>query len=131
MIGDEPMIMFLVVAPHLEPTHTFRDETGKRLPERYNLTTADEYAATDHSEPMLTMARLASSALSQLASDAALAAKAFANQVVTLGEGGESAKSSLDASWTTIRTMQEQLIAFQSAWNALAQRISEDLRGAG
>ena len=132
VIGDEPMIMFLVVAPHLEPTHTFRDETGKRLPERYNLTTADEYIAADHSEPVLTIARAVSSAaLSQLASDVALAAKSFANQVEAIGEGGETASAALDGSWTTIRTMHEQLITFQAAWNALTQRVAADFQGAG
>ena len=130
VIGDEPMIMFLVVAPHLEPTHTFWGTSGNRLPEQYNMTTAAEYAAQDHSEPVIEMARLVSAALSQLASDTASAAKVFANQVATLGSGGAIAKSALDASWFTIRTMHEQLISFQESWNALAQRVFEDSRAA-
>ena len=131
VIGDVPMIMFLVVAPHLEPTHTFWDESGERLPARYNLATADEYIAADHSEPVLTIARAVSSALSQLASDVALAAKSFANQVEAIGEGGETASAALDGSWTTIRTMHEQLITFQAAWNALTQRVAADFQGTG
>ena len=126
VVGNEPMIMFLVVAPHLEPTHTFWDANRKRLPARYNLTTVEEYAGADHSEPVSEMARMVSTALSQLASDTALAAKSFSNQVDALGGGGTITKAALDESWTTLRTMHEQLLLFQEAWNALAQRIYEE-----
>jgi quercetin dioxygenase-like cupin family protein len=126
VIGDEPMIMFLAVAPHLEPTHTFWDADGNRVAARYNMTTGDEYAAADHSESVRAMARLGSTTLSQLASDTALAAKAFANQVDALGKGGTIAKTALDESWTTLRTMHEQVLLFQEAWNALVQRIYEE-----
>ena len=126
VIGEEPMIMFLVVAPHIEPTHTFWDDAGARLPNQYNLTTAAEYDETDHSEPVLDLAQAVSTALSQLASDTALAAKQFANRVDALGAGGMIAKSALDESWPTLRTMHEQLFTMQEAWNALAQRVSEE-----
>jgi len=126
VIGEEPMIMFLVVAPHIEPTHTFWDDAGARLPNQYNLTTAAEYDESDHSEPVLDLAQAVSTTLSQLASDTALAAKQFANRVDALGAGGMIAKSALDESWPTLRTMHEQLFIMQEAWNALAQRVSEE-----
>src|SRR6266540_3543756 len=34
-VGDEPMIMYLSVTPHLQPTHTYWSETGERLPHRF------------------------------------------------------------------------------------------------
>ena len=126
VVGDEPMIMFLVVAPHLEPTHTFWDAGGNRLPGRYNMTTSDEYAAADHADPLEESARLVSAALSQLAADTAVAAKLFGNQVETLGMGGPKAKAALDQSWATLRTMHVQMIQFQESWNTLAQRIYEE-----
>jgi quercetin dioxygenase-like cupin family protein len=129
VVGDEPMIMFLVVAPHIEPTHTFWADDGTRLPEQYNLTTTAEYAESDHSEPILELAQAVSTALSQLASDTALAAKMFANQVDALGAGGTIAKAALDESWPALRTMHEQLFAVQGAWNALAQRVSYETKG--
>jgi quercetin dioxygenase-like cupin family protein len=128
VVGEEPMIMFLVVAPHIEPTHTFWDDAGDRLPEQYNLTTAAEYADADHTEPVLDLAQAVSTALSQLASDAALAAKQFANQVDALGAGGTNAKAALDETWPVLRTMHEQLFIMQETWNALAQRVSEESR---
>ena len=35
VIGDEPVIMYLSVTPHILPTHTMLDENGKRLPLRF------------------------------------------------------------------------------------------------
>jgi len=32
--GDEPCVYFLTVTPHREPTHTYFDADGKRLPTR-------------------------------------------------------------------------------------------------
>jgi quercetin dioxygenase-like cupin family protein len=126
VIGDEPMIMFLAVTPHLEPTHTFWDESGNRLPYRYNATTVQEYASSDHSGPVSDLARLASSTLTQLASDTAVAAKRLALEADQLASGDMSSKDALDRCWEELRTMYLQLQQFQTAWNALAQRVFTD-----
>jgi quercetin dioxygenase-like cupin family protein len=128
VVGDEPMTMFLVVAPHIEPTHTLWDADGNRRPAQYNLTTADEYDHAHFSGSVADLAQTVSTALSQLASDAAVAAKTFGNQIDALATGGQIAKSALDESWSTFRTMHEQLFAFQEAWNLLAGRIFEEYR---
>lgn len=126
VVGDEPMIMFLAVTPHLEPTHTFWDDRGNRLPYRYNVTTAAEYATANHAEPVSDLVTLASTALSQLASDTALAAKTLAVQADALGSGGAGAKDALDHCWEELRTLHQQLQIVQSAWNAVAQRVFMD-----
>jgi mannose-6-phosphate isomerase-like protein (cupin superfamily) len=123
VVGDEPMVMFLVVSPHIEPTHTFWADDGARLPERYGMTTAAEYAAADHSETVAQLASLASVALTQLASDAARAAKTLAVHAETMAGGGSEAKAALDSTWADLRTMYEQLRLFGEAWNTLAERV--------
>ena len=35
VLGDEDVIMYLSVTPHLQPTHTFYDTEGKRLPDNF------------------------------------------------------------------------------------------------
>ena len=131
VVGDEGMTMFLVVAPHIEPTHTLFDTDGTRQPAQYNMTTADEYERADVSGSVAALAQVVSTALSQLASDAALAAKSIGNQIDALAAGGQIAKSALDESWPILRTMHEQLFAFQEAWNLLAGRVFEDYRAIG
>ena len=34
-LGQEPMIMYLSVTPHIQPTHTFWAADGRRLPHRF------------------------------------------------------------------------------------------------
>jgi quercetin dioxygenase-like cupin family protein len=128
VVGEEPMIMFLVVAPHIEPTHTLWEADGNRQPAQYNLTTAEEYGRATGAGTVIELAQTVSTALSQLASDAAMAAKTFGNQVDALAAGGKIAKSALDESWESLRTMHEQLFAFQEAWNVLAGRVFEEYR---
>jgi quercetin dioxygenase-like cupin family protein len=127
-IGDEPMTMFLVVAPHIEPTHTLWDADGQQRPAQYNLTTADQYDRANDAGSVTDLAQTVSTALSQLASDVALAAKTFGNQIGALAAGGTIAKAALDESWLTFLTMHEQLFAFQEAWNLLAGRVFEEYR---
>jgi quercetin dioxygenase-like cupin family protein len=33
-VGDQPAILYLTVTPHLQPTHTYHDADGNRLPSR-------------------------------------------------------------------------------------------------
>lgn len=35
VIGDEDVIMYLSVTPHIQPTHTFYSELGRRLPHKF------------------------------------------------------------------------------------------------
>ena len=49
VIGDEPVIMYLSVTPHVEPTHTMYAEDGSRLPPAYGHSTSEERAAHDPS----------------------------------------------------------------------------------
>ena len=34
-VGDRPTTMYLSVTPHVQPTHTFWDDAGRRLPHRF------------------------------------------------------------------------------------------------
>src|SRR5690348_5671273 len=36
-VGDQPGVIYLSVSPHVEPTHTFYDTDGNRLPPRYGV----------------------------------------------------------------------------------------------
>ena len=39
-VGDEPVIMYLSVTPHIQPTHTMWNEDGTKKPPRFALNTA-------------------------------------------------------------------------------------------
>mgnify|MGYP003979447133 CR=1 FL=1 len=51
VLGDEPMTMYLSVTPHVQPTHTFLDRDGERLPTRFMPSSAYD-VDTDTRTPM-------------------------------------------------------------------------------
>src|SRR5439155_18397369 len=40
--GEGPLVLYLSVSPHVEPTHTYWTESGDRLPPRYGGATREE-----------------------------------------------------------------------------------------
>lgn len=131
-VGDEPMIMYLSVTPHVEPTHTRRDDDGKKLPPSYGPSTQQDRkmhdpakgkSSTDLAEALNSSVRdLAArvdetvNALSQVAPEA----------IRALNERDrESAKTSLDEMWSHMfRTLQE-VSNTELAWNQFSARIDE------
>ena len=51
VLGDEPMTMYLSVTPHVQPTHTFIDRDGERMPTRFMPSAAYDIG-TDMRTPM-------------------------------------------------------------------------------
>ena len=50
-VGDAPMTMYLSVTPHIDPTHTWWDENGAKLPPRYGGSSSAEREALDAETP--------------------------------------------------------------------------------
>jgi quercetin dioxygenase-like cupin family protein len=129
--GDTPMIMYLSVTPHIEPTHTQYDpDTGARLPPRYNPPTAfdktDTLAGTSTSE----LAERFLSAVRQLADQTAAARDAQAGAVAALAKAdaaGDRAalKAAMDALWADVYATLRAVSAMSSAWNDLAPRAAD------
>ncbi len=69
-VGDEPGVIYLSVSPHVEPTHTFYDAGGQRLPPRYGVwrEAGGGDVSTDAHEVLLERYRAAARVLADLAS---------------------------------------------------------------
>ena len=76
-VGDSTMTMYLSVTPHIDPTHTWWDENGEKLPPRYGGSTTSERAAMDAESPPPPIADLAA-AHAAAADEAAQAAEVAA-----------------------------------------------------
>ena len=125
-VGDQPMTMYLSVTPHLEPTHTWWDEQGNKLPPRYGVAAAQERAAS--AEPTALVAQLvvqhlaAARALAEAAASNARtqeAAAAALQEAITAGDA-VAAKLSVDSMWGGIHETFLRVQAFAVAWNTLA-----------
>lgn len=130
-IGDQPMTMYLSVTPHIEPTHTFWDERGEKLPPRYGGATANERAA--HAEPAPPVSELLAR---QLAAAKGLAAAAAENaaaqesgaaaleQALAAGDMA-AAKATVDEMWTTMRETFRAVQMLGAIWNEVAATLAE------
>lgn len=130
-VGDVPMTMYLSVTPHIEPTHTFWDDQGAKLPNRYGAGTSKERAAS--TDPLVSLDDILSQ---QVATAKALAEAATASAHVQETEtaamqraldAGDTAaaKAAVDAMWEHISQTFQSLYALGAVWNDLAARVEE------
>jgi len=124
--GDEPMIMYLSVTPHVQPTHTGRTEDGGRQPLRFMPSSAYD-VETDTETPVEdlidhcveTAARLAETARKSAEKQREGAARL--KQAIAAGDE-EQAGEIRSAMEEGIRASFEQIYALADLWNDLAPR---------
>ncbi len=119
VIGNEPMIMYLSVTPHVQPTHTFWHEDGTKMPSRFVPNTqydVEEDAALSVQDLLQQQATL-SAELAQAATRVAQI-----NQAVQ--EGGNFDEGTREQMWDALRALHIRLAALDDSWNELAPRSS-------
>lgn len=126
VIGDEPMTMYLSVTPHIQPTHTMRDDRGRNLPHRF--TPSSAYGVeTDTQTPIPDILNKLSDATRSVATAANDALAVQAEQTETLAEalsrGDEDAASDARGSiWDALMPVFAQTAELASLWNDVAPR---------
>jgi mannose-6-phosphate isomerase-like protein (cupin superfamily) len=118
-VGDQPGVIYLSVAPHVEPTHTNYDAEGKQLPPRYGV-----WRAAGGGEPrselpastLLERYRAAAESLAELAQ----ANTAQADATVGAATDGAARKPTVDELWQSLRPVLLQVEALEREWNELA-----------
>ena len=126
VVGDEPMIMYLSVTPHVQPTHTGRRQDGERLPVRFAPSSAYD-VETDATTPVEELIDHFTGASARMAKTAVAAAADQAKQGEEmkrcLAEGNEErAAEHREAMWRGLRSTFEELYALADHWNTLAPR---------
>jgi len=131
-VGDEPVVMYLSVTPHVEPTHTYWDEHGRKLPPRYgSLVRGYRAELPAPTEPIETLAgRVLADALAlgALAHTAGVEVEGPLTALQHALAGGDrlAAKNALDAVWAEIFRVRESLHRLEEDWNELAVRAGGD-----
>ena len=125
-VGDEPMIMYLSVTPHIQPTHTMWGEDGQRLPHRF--TPSSSYDAdTDTETPIADLVDelvRSTDALAQAARGAATAEAKLAEALkgaLASGDEGKAARTRGDM-WDALAPAYKLSHELASKWNDLAPR---------
>ena len=125
-IGDEPVIMYLSVTPHIHPTHTMWDEDGNRRPHRfappgaYDTETDDARGFDELLDGFVRMAQAIAKAAREAADQESALAPTLKGAVARGDE--RAARSARDAMWDAIFPVFELAFKSASEWNDLAPR---------
>jgi quercetin dioxygenase-like cupin family protein len=131
-VGDEPVVMYLSVTPHVEPTHTYWDEHGRKLPPRYgSLGRGYRAELPAPAEPIENLADRVLAEARVLGAIAHTAGVEIEGPITTLQDalrrGDRSAsKNALDAIWAELFRVRESLNRLEEDWNELAVRAGGD-----
>jgi len=129
-IGDEPVLMYLSVTPHIQPTHTMWTDEGEKKPPRFRPST-DYHVPPDQTTPS---ADLADRHLQQVEALARMADQVAAvhrqeiaafKQAVARGDQ-EAALAARDRMWTVLQSLFGQVFETADVWNNLAARTADD-----
>ena len=128
-VGDEPVIMYLSVTPHIQPTHTGWTDAGDKEPPRFNpgrtydvppdRNTPDEALLDAHLGAFEALAGTVKAARGVQRAQGEAYRRALAD-----GDR-EAAHQARDAMWEALYPMFSQVYELAGAWNALTYRSEE------
>ena len=127
-LGDEPVVMYLSVTPHIQPTHTLWEDSGARLPHRFvdggsydtevDESVADEVVTDRYMEAVEAFSDAVSRGIG-------VQGELGASLKRALSEGDQKAvESARDAMWDAFLPMYERIFAVADVWNDLAARTA-------
>ena len=128
-VGDDEVIMYLSVTPHIQPTHTSWTEDGKKAPPRFAPSTAYD-VEPDRSTPTEELADRYLRAFEAFAGTVETAHAVQRDQTAAFKEalaGGdkEAALQARDEMWATLYTMYREVFDMADAWNDLTYRTED------
>lgn len=125
-VGDEPVIMFLSVTPHIQPTHTYWNEDGTKKPPRFVLNTGydvepDRDTATD--ELLDQQLAAAEAWMDAVESNTQTQREQIAAFRAAYAAGDEEAAlAARDAMWDSLYPAFRRAFALADVWNSFTSR---------
>ena len=129
VVSEEPVIMYLSVTPHIQPTHTMWGEDIRRLPHRFVPSSAYD-VETDTATPFADLADrfvTAAKGLAQAAQDAANKEAELADTAKHAVASGDdnAAINARSAMWDALVPVYKLAYELASDWNDLAPRAGK------
>ena len=128
-VGDEPVIMYLSVTPHIQPTHTMWTDEGTKEPPRFAKSSAYDVPPdkTTPAEELADRQLEAADALSAAVEEAdEVQHEQLAAFKKALAEGDkEAALEARNAMWQALSPMFQEMYKLAEAWNALTYRTAD------
>jgi quercetin dioxygenase-like cupin family protein len=131
-VGAEPVIMYLSVTPHIQPTHTLWDDQAQRQPPHYS-PAATYDVPPDETTPNEALIAQHLTAVQALAETAAATTQAHQQEAAALrqalaADDSSAAAAARDEMGAAVTALFQRAYALAEAWNALAARLSGHAR---
>ena len=129
-VGDEPVIMYLSVTPHIQPTHTTWNDDGTKQPPAFRPNSVYD-VPVDRTTPTGELADRHLQAAERLAETVAETTRVQREQMEAFKAalaGGDKAvaRKARDAMWAALYTMYRQVYDLADAWNDFTARTAGD-----
>ena len=125
-VGDEEVIMFLSVTPHIQPTHTFWNDDGTKQQPRFAAAGAydEQPDRTTSTAEIAARQEAAAATVAQSATDAAtVQQEQLARYQQALAAGDEAAAhAARNAMWEALSELFSRTMELAAAWNDFAAR---------
>lgn len=125
-VGDEPVIMYLSVTPHIQPTHTYWNKDGSKKPPRFVLNTAYDVTPdrTTSTEEMLAQQLAAAEAWLDAVklSTQTQRQQIAAYKAAQAAGDAEAALAARDAMWQALYPAYRTAFALAAIWNSFTSR---------
>ncbi len=125
-LGDAPMVMYLSVTPHIQPTHTFWGEDGERLPHRFVPSAAYDHPTDTETplEEMLDRLQAATGALREAAENAAAVLSRDSGELAEAIAAGDldDADERRGRIWDALYQIHRRSADLADIWNHVAPR---------
>ncbi|HEV2123397.1 MAG TPA: cupin domain-containing protein [Chloroflexota bacterium] len=125
-VGDGPCVVYLSVAPHVEPTHTRYDDDDEPLPPRYASWRGKGFHDPNADRSWADLAQSYATSAHELAARAQDNADAVARHLAALEDDAAaspaSVKPTIDALWLRVRDALQAASELERTWNELAPR---------
>lgn len=130
VVGDEPMIMYLSVTPHIQPTHTFWSEEGNKLAPRFAPDSAYDVAPNPHATAMEHLDRYltdvdSAAAAMKVFADAQHSQSTRLRKAIEAGNE-EEARDARAAMWQTMYPLFQSVYSMVDPWNDLAASLQSE-----
>ena len=128
-VGDEPVIMYLSVTPHIQPTHTQWSEDGNKKPPMFRGSTEyNQEPDKRGTEELVDLHLQATKALSQAVESSTKIQEDLAGELKEAIDSGEveAANRARDTMWEAVYYVYKSLYDQAETWNSLTARTVEE-----
>ena len=132
VIGDEDVVMYLSVTPHIQPTHTLYNSDGDRLPHRfapnsaYDIPDDDGLDVNDLLEEVVGLTKALSESLQEFQGQQQGKVDEIVDSLRKIGMSSQETEKLRSDIYDGVRPIYEKIFELTNTWNNLAPKLSEN-----